>query len=74
MLGGEGPLYREPIIPLRVYTLAEVVEMLNISDSTARRWLSNGQLRGAKLGKEWRFLGSHLIDALQSALKERKRR
>ena len=58
-------LFGTPAIdPNRVYRLAEACRILQISDTTMRRWLKSGFIRGAHLGHEWRFLGSHLIDSL----------
>jgi len=52
------------IRPNAVYTLAEVCQILRISDATARRWLKAGKLKGARVGRAYRVLGSHLLDAL----------
>jgi len=47
-----------------VYTLGEVCQILRISDATARRWLKTGKLRSARVGRAYRVLGGHLLDAL----------
>ena len=52
------------IRPNAVYTLAEVCQILRISDATARRWLKAGKLKGARVERAYRVLGSHLLDAL----------
>lgn len=52
------------IRPNAVYTLAEVCQILRISDATARRWLKAGKLRAARVGRAYRVLGSQLLDAL----------
>ena len=52
------------IIPNRVYKLKEACDLLRISDTTMRRWLMEDRIRGARFGRQWRFLGSHLIDSL----------
>jgi len=52
------------IRPNAVYTVAEVCQILRISDPTLRRWLKRSKLRGARLGRGYRFLGSQLLEAL----------
>ena len=52
------------IRPNAVYTLAEVCQILRISDATARRWLKAGKLRAARVGRAYRVLGSQLLEAL----------
>jgi excisionase family DNA binding protein len=47
-----------------VYTVADVCQILRISDATARRWLKEGKLRSARVGRAYRVLGSQLLDAL----------
>jgi excisionase family DNA binding protein len=52
------------IQPNAVYTLAEVSQILKISDATLRRWVKNGTLRSARIGRSYRILGSHILEAL----------
>jgi len=54
------------IRPNAVYTLAEVCQLLRISDATARRQLKSGMLRSARVGRAYRVLGSQLLEALGS--------
>lgn len=37
------------------YTLADIIRMAGISERTARRHLSDGLLKGSKVGGTWRF-------------------
>src|SRR6266542_4078143 len=60
------------IRPNAVYTLAEVCQILRISDATARRWLKAGKLRAARVGRAYRVLGSQLLDALNQERQERE--
>ena len=46
----------------KLYTLQEVMTMINVSERTIRRHLRNGQLSGIKIGGEWRFKEQHLRD------------
>jgi excisionase family DNA binding protein len=54
------------IRPNAVYTLAEVCQLLRISDATARRQLKSGMLRSARVGRAYRVLGSQLLEALNA--------
>ena len=58
------------IRPNAVYTLADVCQILRISDATARRWLKTGKLRSARVGRAYRVLGSHLFEALNPTTSE----
>ena len=49
-----------------VYTLQEACRFLRISESTARRWIKDGRLRGRKIGRDYRFLGRDLLRCLTS--------
>ena len=61
---GEPDEYLEEIIPNKVYTLGQACQLFQISEPTMRRWLKRGVVKGAQLGREWRFLGSQLIVSL----------
>jgi excisionase family DNA binding protein len=54
------------ILPNAVYTLAEVCEILQISDATMRRWLKTGKIRAARVGRAYRVLGNQLLQALSA--------
>lgn len=47
-------------------TVEEVAEMLRLNTVTIYRWLRNNQLRGIKLGKEWRIKDSDLQAFLEA--------
>ena len=51
-----------------VYTLQEACRFLRISESTARRWIKEGRLRGRKIGRGYRFLGRELLRCLETGL------
>jgi len=36
-------------------TIREVAEMYQVSDATVNRWIKQGKLRAAKVGKSWRI-------------------
>lgn len=47
-------------MPLEVYTLAEVAEMLNTSVSTVRREIQAGRLTAFRVGTRWRITDAAL--------------
>jgi len=47
-----------------VYTSAEVMQILKISKSTFLRHIKSGVLRAAKVGGNYRILGSELLRIL----------
>ncbi len=51
----------------RIYTSAQVCELLQISDSTLRRWVKAGKLPYAQIGKGYRFLGRDLLALFSDA-------
>ena len=53
------------IAPNRVYTFDEVLELLRLSPVTLRRLIRTGNIPATKLGKQYRFLGSALLKALE---------
>ena len=55
------------IRPNTVYTLAEVCQILRISDATMRRWLKSGRIRSARVGRAYRVLGSQILEALNAS-------
>jgi len=57
---------RPPILPTRVYSRAEVAEILNVSLSTVKRLLASGQLRASQPAGLRRVLitGQAILDML----------
>ena len=53
------------ILPNAVYTLKDTCEAFKISESTVRRWVKTGLLPARKIGRDYRFLGSDLLAALE---------
>lgn len=37
------------------YTTEEVAKMLRVSMQTVQNWLRSGEIRGIKIGKQWRI-------------------
>ncbi|MCY8467183.1 helix-turn-helix domain-containing protein, partial [Bacillus atrophaeus] len=38
-----------------ILTVKQVAEILKISEKTARKMLNNGEIKGFKVGREWRI-------------------
>ncbi len=55
------------IAPTALYTLKEAAAYLRISDATARRWVKHGLLRGRKVGRDYRIVGSDLATSVHWA-------
>ena len=53
------------IEPNRVYTFDEVLKLLQLSPVTLRKLVRSGDVPASKLGKQYRFLGTELIRALE---------
>ena len=48
------------------YTIAETAKILKLANSTIRKYLANGRLGGAKIGRAWRISEAD-IDAFVAA-------
>jgi excisionase family DNA binding protein len=55
------------------YTVAEAARVLKTSTRSLRRWLTNGTIRGQKLGRQWRIPLSELARVLPSETDSRPR-
>ncbi len=44
----------------KLYTVNELTEILRVSQRTIYRYLKSGELKGVKVGSEWRFKESDL--------------
>jgi len=53
---------REGIQPHVGYTLEEARQLLTLSETTFRLLLRRGEIKGRKAGRQWRFLGSDLLE------------
>lgn len=51
---------------LKIYTMDEAAETLKLAKSTLYRYLQSGKLKGAKIGRDWRFTEEQLKDFLKS--------
>ncbi|WP_202080890.1 helix-turn-helix domain-containing protein [Caldalkalibacillus salinus] len=45
-----------------ILTANEVAEALEISPDKVKEWAKNGDIPGAKIGKEWRFSKRKLVE------------
>jgi excisionase family DNA binding protein len=55
-----------PIVPNQTYSIREAAAVLGVSVPSIWRWLSDGRISHARLGRRVVFLGSHLLDYLES--------
>jgi len=53
------------IDPYKIYNLQETRRILGIALSTLKKFLKTGQLKGKKIGKEWKILGESIIEFLK---------
>ena len=51
-----------------IMTLEEVAKYLKLQPQTVYKWAQEGQIPGAKLGKEWRFRRRILDEWIDSAI------
>ena len=61
-------VHRKAITPLNVnmvYTVAQMAEILQVNENTARNMLRRGEIPAKKIGQEWRILGSTIKLFLQ---------
>lgn len=59
------------IKPNEVYTTSETQELLKISNSTIKRMIKNGLIKGAKVGGQYRFLGHDILNMFSHKLDEK---
>jgi len=55
-----------------IMTIEEVAEYLKVKPQTAYKWAQEGQIPGAKLGKEWRFRKSILDEWIDASILDSK--
>lgn len=54
---------------MEVYTLEEISEKIKIPVITLRKYLKEGTLKGAKIGKHWRITDEQLKEFIDSHTK-----
>ena len=54
-------LLMEPLL-----TTEEVARLLNTSEASVRRWLRKGEMRGTRVGEEWRVTRADLEEYIRS--------
>lgn len=52
----------------KLLTLEEICEILKVGQSTFRRWISEGKVKGIKVGRQWRFSTKILADILENGI------
>lgn len=48
----------------KLYTVTELMEILQVSNKTLYRYFSSGKLKGSKIGKSWRVSQTQLDEFL----------
>lgn len=59
------------IKPNEVYTTGETQDILKISNSTMKRLLKKGLIRGNKIGGQYRILGKEILKAISPVIERR---
>lgn len=54
---------------MEIYTVEEVSEKIKIPVETLRKYLRNGKLKGAKIGKHWRITDEQLKEFIDAHTK-----
>jgi len=52
----------------KLLTLEEVCEILKVGQSTFRRWMNEGKVKGIKVGRQWRFSNKVLANILENGI------
>ncbi len=50
---------------MKFYTVEEIAEILQLDVVTVRRYLSQGDMKGAKIGKSWRVTEEELKEFVE---------
>ena len=59
------------IEPNSVYTTAETMEILKVSNSTIKRMLKHGLIRANKVGGQYRILGKEILRLVSPDVEKR---
>ncbi len=59
------------INPNEVYTSGETEKLLKVSNSTLKRMIKKGLIKGAKIGGQYRFLGHELLNMFSPELDQK---
>ena len=54
---------------IEVYTLKEIIDLLQVTRRTLYNWIKDGKLRAFRVGKEWRVTKEALEDFIQTGTK-----
>jgi excisionase family DNA binding protein len=55
---------RAVLNPRAVYTVQEVSRLFSLGEGRCRSLARRGEIKGRKAGRQWRFLGSDLLECL----------
>ena len=51
----------------KTYTVKEIAKKLNLTDRTIRNYLASGQLKGSRVGGQWRFSETDINNLFQTS-------
>lgn len=54
---------------IEVYTLKEIVDLLQVTRRTTYNWIKDGKLKAFRVGKEWRVTKEALEEFIQAGTK-----
>ncbi len=57
----------------QMLTIKEVAETLRVSDTTIRRWITEGKIKALKFGRQWRFRPTDIAQWLENGDQENSR-
>ena len=60
----------EEIKPQAIYTTAETMQILRVSESTIKRLLKKGLIRANKIGGQYRILGREILRLISPELEQ----
>ncbi len=55
---------------LKLYTIAEVADILKVTERTVYNYIKIGSLKAAKIGKLWRIIASDLKQFIEDSIVE----
>lgn len=51
----------------KTYTVKEIAQKLHLTDRTIRNYLASGQLKGTRVGGQWRFSQTDIMNLFQTS-------
>ena len=68
------PIELEKVSSEAMYSVAEIAELLELSDQSIRLYLNNGKIKGVKgMNRRWRVPGSEALRFVRGATESRSK-